>query len=153
MKSAARTGLRVPPDGRGAGPCEYERVARYDVNCELCGIAEVYARCGAGPLHCPSCGLEAPQHFSPRSVPSARIDSAGEDSADPRRIADGTAGFNLGLRGVEEQIGVRPDGKPMLSYRPLTNAEVSSNHARSERAKRQGMTPFEGKTYRPLGGK
>lgn len=127
---------------------------RYDVSCELCGVGETFATIEDARLRrfaCPYCGLSAPQHFSPRSFPQARIDSAGEDSTDPRRIADGSAGWNLGLRGIDTVVGTRPDGSKMLEYRPLTNHEVSSNRARSEAAKRQGMTPMERGSYRPLG--
>jgi hypothetical protein len=129
-------------------------VPRYDLFCQLHDVVETFATVEtvrSGTLCCPYCGLEAPQVFSPRSFPQARIDSAGEDSTDPRRIADGSAGYNLGLRGIDTVVGTRPDGTPMLEYRPLTNHEVSSNRARSEAAKRQGMTPMERGSYRPLG--
>jgi hypothetical protein len=85
-----------------------------------------------------------------------RIDAAGEDSRDPRRIADGTAHLNLGLPGVDTVVGTRRswdpklDGKPATEYRPITNQEVASNRNRRELAKRSGLDPIERGVYRGL---
>lgn len=113
---------------------------------------------------CPECGTE---HLLPvdnlaetcfrcwraanpfEGCPSIRIDAAGDDSRDPRRVKDGTAGFNVGLRGVETPIGKRPDGSTVLDYRPISHNEVGSNRRRRELAKRQGLEVRDG-VYRGL---
>ena len=84
------------------------------------------------------------------------IDAAGDDSQDPRRVADGSYRFNVGLPGVETVIGTRPDGKPATSYRPISNNEVGSARKAKEIAKRAGLVPLDaGGRYRsaaPLSG-
>lgn len=129
---------------------------RYDTNCPACGVLETLATvedAGLGMLRCPGCGDFAAQHFGPSNAVQMRVDSAGEDSKDPRRIADGSASWNAGLPGVETVIGQRRDGKPKLAYRPLSNSEVSSNRKRREIAARHGLTPTEKAAYRPIGGR
>lgn len=129
---------------------------RYDTNCESCGVLETTAtvkEAADGALRCASCGNFAPQHFGPANIPQMRVESAGEDSRDPARVADGTEKFNLGLRGVDTPIGKRPDGRPRLAYRPLTNHEAGSNRKIREIAKRQGLTPAYNGAYRPIGGR
>jgi hypothetical protein len=104
---------------------------------------------------CPECGAE---HLLPVDAPAepcfkcwrarhpfegvanARIDAAGEDSRLPERVRDGTASWNVGLRGVEG-----PDG-----YRPRTNREVSSNVNRRDLAARQGLECPERGVYRSV---
>ena len=104
---------------------------------------------------CPSCGRE---HLLPlddaaatcfrcwrsehpfEGCPAARIDAAGDDSTNPQRIREGTAGVNLGLRGVDGPGG----------YRPLTNREVSSNVKRRDLAARQGLETPERAVYRSV---
>jgi len=90
-------------------------------------------------------------------VAAARIDAAGEDSTDPRRIADGTAHLNLGMPPVEKVVGTRvapgdPNlhGRPALEMRPMTNREVSSNVRRRELAARAGLQPVERGVYRSV---
>lgn len=113
---------------------------------------------------CPQCGAEhlldtaeqgAPcfacwRAANPVSLPNVRIDAAGDDSSDPSRVADGTAKFNSGLRGVEIDTGRRKNGKAALDYRPITNHEVGSNANRRELAKRQGLGVYEPGIYRGL---
>jgi hypothetical protein len=133
--------------------CEHGTVARYDVNCPLCGIVEVSAPMEfamAGSLAC-SCGAPAPQVFTADHLAGVRIDAGGEDSPHPQRRHDGTAGINLGLKGIDTVVGQRADGKPKLDYRPLTNHEVGSNRKAREIAKQQGLIPMGGGRYRSLG--
>lgn len=86
----------------------------------------------------------------PVGVPNVRIDAAGDDSTNAQRVADGSARFNTGLRGIETVVGTRRDGKPAIEYRPISNAEVSSNRNRRELAKRQGLGTYESGVYRGL---
>lgn len=131
-----------------------ESVARlYDVACPDCGVNEVLAmpeEARALALRCGDCGQPAPQHFSPAHLPGVRIDAASEDVPIPGRIADGSAGYNAGLPGVNTQIGIRPDGKPRLAYRPITNAELGSNRGVREYAKRHGLEPADGGRYKTI---
>ena len=100
---------------------------------------------------CPACGREhllrangdvcfrcwrAANPF--QGAPGIRIDAAGDDSRDARRVADGTAGYNMGLGGVETRDG----------YRPIANREVGSNGSLREHAKRAGLVPYEKGVYR-----
>ena len=130
----------------------------------------------AGPVSremrpCPECGSE---HLLPVDQPeapcfrcwrakhpydgctNARIDAAGDDARDPHRIREGTAGFNIGLRGVDTVVGVREcsdpnlNGKPRTDYRPITNHEVGSNVRRREIAARQGLEVRDRGVYRGL---
>jgi hypothetical protein len=129
---------------------------RYDTFCEDHGVLETYASmetAGLGMLQCPTCLNFCPQSFGPANAVEMRVDSAGEDSRDPRRVADGSASWNIGLPGVDAVVGTRPDGKPKLAYRPLSNHEVSSNRKRREIAARHGLTPTEKAAYRPIGGR
>jgi hypothetical protein len=83
---------------------------------------------------------------------SCSIEVGAEDSRDQRRIADGSAGFNAGLPGVETVVGTRPDGKPRLEYRPVTNAEVGTGRSLREYAKRCGLEPVsKGRVKRAVG--
>lgn len=84
-----------------------------------------------------------------QGVPGVRIDAAGDDSTDPKRVRDGTAIFNTGLPGVDTVIGTRKDGRPALAYRPLSNREVSSNANRREILKRtEKLVAYEPSVYR-----
>jgi len=132
------------------------QMRRYDTSCPACGVLETLATvedAGLGMLRCPGCGDFAAQHFGPSNAVQMRVDSSGEDSRDPRRVADGSASWNIGLPGVDAVVGTRPDGKPKLAYRPLSNHEVSSNRKRREIAARHGLTPTEKAAYRPIGGR
>lgn len=81
------------------------------------------------------------------------VEAEGEDARDPRRVADGTAGFNLGLRGVDTVVGTRPDGTPKLAYRPITHNELSTARARREYARRTGCTVLTPSVKRAVGGR
>lgn len=128
---------------------------RYDTNCPACGVLETVATvqdAADGALRCPACGDFVPQHFGPSSFPGLRVDATGDDATDPSRVADGSSRFNLGLRGIDTVCGTRPDGKPQLSYRPLTHNEVGSRRKAREIALRQGLEPAGG-AYRSIGGR
>ncbi len=71
------------------------------------------------------------------------VDATGEDSTDPRRIKDGTAGMNLGLRGIDTVVGSNPDGTPRLEYRAVAHNEIASARRLKEYAKRNSLTPQE----------
>jgi hypothetical protein len=80
------------------------------------------------------------------------IEIGAEDSTDPRRIADGTAGFNVGLPPVDTVIGHHPNGKPVIASRPVTHNELGSNRKRREYAKRHGLEPLESRgQFRAVG--
>jgi hypothetical protein len=79
------------------------------------------------------------------------IDAGGEDSPHPSRIADGSAKFNMGLPPVETVVGVKPDGKPKLATRPITNHELGSNRGVREYAKRNGLIPTSEGRFRGIG--
>jgi hypothetical protein len=128
-------------------------VPRYDIRCEAHGVHEVFRKFGE-PFACEAappvnpyrpakgrqrCFHEVEQIITSAGMPGVRIDCAGENSTSEQRIADGTAQFNMGLRGVDTVVGVRPDGKPKLEYRPLTHHEVGSNANAREIAKRTGL--------------
>ena len=87
----------------------------------------------------------------PFSGISFRLEVGSEDSRDPRRVQDRTAGLNLGLPPVETVVGTRRDGKPKIATRPVTNNEVATGRARQEYAQRHGLTAVEKKTYRSIG--
>jgi hypothetical protein len=139
-------------------------VPRYDVRCPEHGLHEIFRKftepfsCEAGeyvnPCHPEKgrrrCYWPVEQVISAFHMPGVRIDCAGENAADERRIADGTAGFNIGLRGMDTVVGTRPDGKPMLEYRPLTHHEVGSNRNARELAKRQGLEMLGEGAYRTV---
>jgi hypothetical protein len=78
------------------------------------------------------------------------IDAGGEDSPHPERIADGTAGYNMGLPPVETVAGTRPNGKPALVARPVTHHELANNRGVREYAKRHGVEPMTRGRYRGL---
>lgn len=71
------------------------------------------------------------------------MEAEGEDSTNPQRIREGTAHINLGVRGVEKEVGKNPDGSPKLEYRPITHNELATFRKRREHAKRTGSTPAE----------
>ena len=79
------------------------------------------------------------------------IDTAGEDSRHPERIADGSARFNMGLKGIDTPIGTNPDGTAKLAYRAVANNELASRRAVKEYAKRTGCTPLESSCKRAIG--
>lgn len=79
------------------------------------------------------------------------IEVGSEDSDDPRRVADGTAQYNVGLPGVETIVGTRADGKPKIAYRPVTNSEIGTGRARRQYAERHGLQAVEAKTVRAVG--
>lgn len=137
---------------------------RYDLRCDSHGLHEVFARMG-DPLECQAAPPVNPYHpekgrrrcfapveqvISPSALPGVRIDCAGDSSRDERRIADGTADFNMGLPGVDTVVGTRPDGKPKLAYRPLTHHEVGSNANAREIAKRKGLEMVGDGAYRTV---
>jgi len=139
----------------GLGRSSIMGVPIYPTRCPLHGDTEIFARMSdPRPFPCPvpACGLPMTQVFHPESLPHARIEVSGEDSTDPRRVADGTADVNAGLPGVDTVVGTRPDGKPKLEYRPITNNELRSKRGVAEYAKRHGLVPVESRgQYRPLG--
>lgn len=108
---------------------------------------------GDGLLRCPLCSNFCPQHFGSTHFPGLRVDCTGDDSGDARRVRDGSSIYNLGLGGVDTVVGKRPNGKPRLSYRPLTHHEVGSRRNAREIAFRQGLEPASGGAYRSIGGK
>lgn len=134
----------------------------YDIACPEHGVHEVYRRfhepfsCEGAPLRNAArpergrrrCYLPVQQIITP---PLIRIECSGESASDPRRIADGTAEFNMGLPGVETVVGTRADGKPKLAYRPITHHEVGSNKNAREIAKRNGLEPMTSGSYRTAG--
>lgn len=148
----------------GRAHWHYRLVPRFDVVCPEHGPHEIFRHfgrplsCEAAPLVNPfhpekgrrRCAWDVSQVFSARNLPGVRIDCAGESSRDAARIADGSADFNMGLRGVDTVVGTREDGKPKLAYRPLTHAEVGSNKNRQELAKRQGLIPAGEGAYRSV---
>ena len=72
------------------------------------------------------------------------VDAAGEDSTDPRRIADGSASYNYGLPGIPgEVIGKDAYGKTKREIRQVHNNEITSGRKLREMAKRAGLTPLE----------
>jgi hypothetical protein len=125
------------------------------VRCEFHGESEIFARMSdPRPFRCAlaGCGLPLTQVFHPATVPHARIEISGEDSTDPRRVRDGTAGFNVGLPPIDTPVGTRADGKPKLSTRPVTHNELGTRRGTLEYAKRHGLEPIEKRgAYRPLG--
>jgi hypothetical protein len=106
-----------------------------------------------GLLRCPICSNFCPQHFGPSHGVGMRIDCTGEDATSAFRVEEGTARFNLGLRGIDTVVGKRPDGKPKLAYRPITHHEVGSRRNAREIALRQGLEPASGGAYRSIGGR
>lgn len=128
----------------------------YDVRCAEHGVNEVFRRINnPEPFRCgvEGCSASVEVVFSPHSIPGMSIDSAAEDSRDPRRVSDGTAGFNMGLPPVETVIGMRKDGKPKLATRPVTNNELGSSRAVREYAKRNGLIPVSNGVKRAVGGR
>lgn len=126
-------------------------MALYDVLCPTHGVREIYRKMnGDKPLACPvdNCPDEVARYFSADSLPSCRIDAAGEDISMDQRVRDGSAKFNLGLPGVSSSIGRDATGKAKVAYRPISNAEVGSNHNAREIAKRNNLTPVESGRYR-----
>jgi hypothetical protein len=129
----------------------------YSVRCASCGDHDLFRNMvdviskGNGAFACEHCSGAVQQIITPEGLPNARIDSAGDDATIPKRIADGTASWNLGLPGVDTNVGRRPDGTEALEYRPRTMREVSNNRNASEIAKRANLAPLE-RAYRPLGG-
>jgi hypothetical protein len=131
-------------------------VRRYDCLCSEHGIQETIASvedAAADALMCPTCGNFAPQHFGASGLPQMRVDAAGENCRDAGRVADGTAGWNMGLGGITTELGRRPDGTKATAYRPITHHEVGSNRRLREIAKRQGLVPLSNGAYRPIGGR
>lgn len=114
--------------------------------CTECGKPHLAKALARAPL-CFDC--RPPSPFSA----NVSIEVGCENSTDPRRVADGSAIFNVGLPGVETVIGTRPDGRPRTSYRPVTNDELGTARARREYAKRAGLEPAITKVKRVVGGK
>jgi hypothetical protein len=96
------------------------------------------------------CFAEVRRIFDRAYLPGVRIDAAGEDARIPERVADGTAKFNVGLPGIDTIVGRRPDGKPKLDYRPITNHEVGSNRNARELAKRSNLEMIGAGSYRSV---
>jgi len=136
----------LPPTDRPSS-AEHEMRA-----CVACGTDTLAALADTAP-QCFRC-YRAAHPFE--GVPNARIDAAGDDSRDPRRIADGTAHLNIGMAPIETVVGTRVSGdpalhgRPALATRPMTNHEISSNVKRRDLAARAGLTPMERGVYRPL---
>lgn len=107
--------------------------------CSDCGV-EHLAEKVAIESYCFNC--KQYRNGGPRYSVYASIDAGGEDSTDPRRIADGTAAFNVGLPGVETQVGVRADGRPKLHYRAVTNNELATSRGVREYARRHNLEPI-----------
>jgi hypothetical protein len=130
-------------------------VPRYDVDCPAHGVQEVFSVPSIAISGYVPCGICA---GAARVVPvvnsgGVRIDAAGDDLTArnaPQRVADGSAKYNIGLKGVEVSLGRDASGKERRSYRPITNAEVGSNARAAELAKRQGLTPIDGARYRSV---
>ena len=76
--------------------------------------------------------------------------SEGEDSTNASRVADGTAGFNLGLPPVDTFHGVRPNGTRAVTSRPITHNELPTKRKREDYAKAHGLVPM-GDTKRAVG--
>lgn len=115
-----------------SGPGFVERLCGDCGNATMGYADELHPRCfPCGNSHNP---------FAQKAIRMS-VDATGEDSTNPQRIKDGTAGFNIGMRGVDTVIGKNPDGTNKLSYRPLANNEISSARALKEQAKRAGLTP------------
>lgn len=115
-------------------------------------MRECPAGCGRSHLLkegevCYWCGPPNPYGSGPLAV---LIDAGGEDSPHPDRIADGTAGINLGLPPVETVVGTRPDGKAKLESRPITHHELANNRGVREYAKRNNLEPMTRGRYRGL---
>lgn len=126
----------------------------YDVLCATCGVHEVFRRIhDDSPFQCALCGGKAEVVFSPHHVPQMSIVSTGEDSTDSRRVADGTAQYNMGLPPLETVVGTRPDGKPKLATRPVTHNELGSARAVNDYAKRHGLIPLSSVSKRAIGGR
>lgn len=92
---------------------------------------------------CPWC--QSPTDFlqKARSV-RASVDAAGEDSTNPPRIADGTAGHNIALPGVAgEAIGKDAYGGIKREWRPVLNSEIASTRQLREMGKRAGLRLLE----------
>lgn len=90
--------------------------------------------------------------FGPKYSFYASVSAEGEDSRDPGRIADGTAGFNLALPGVDREVGRRKNGKAALEYRPITHNELGTRRAREDYARRHGLEPVNA-PKRAIGGR
>ena len=138
----------------------------YPVECPAHGRHEVFrpislrhtVRCEAAPPRNEvkpergrrRCVSEVQRVFDRAYLPGVRIDAGGEDARLPERVADGSAKFNVGLPGIDTVVGQRPDGKPRLAYRPITNHEVGSNKNAREIAKRNGLEMIGSGSYRSV---
>jgi hypothetical protein len=72
------------------------------------------------------------------------VDATGEDSTDPRRVADKTAEFNVALPPVEGAIiGKDAYGQTRRKLRPVAHNEVTSARRLKERAKEANLTPLD----------
>ena len=109
------------------------------------------AAVGAEQALCFECA-NAVNPFAQKQV-TMSVEAEGEDATDPRRVRDGTARFNIGLRGVDSVVGRNPDGTAKLAYRPIAHNELPTARARREYAKRTGCTPHQDSIKRAVGGK
>jgi hypothetical protein len=72
------------------------------------------------------------------------VDASCDDSTNPQRVAEGTAGFNLGLPGVPgDAIGKDAYGQIKRKVRPVSNSEIGSARRLREMAKRANLTQLE----------
>jgi hypothetical protein len=114
-------------------------------------VERTCADCGSGHLDYPdvepSRCFDCSQILNVFALKNIRcsIDAAGEDSSNPQRIANGTAGINMALPGVVTKWGKRNayGQRTVLEKRPVYNNEITSTRALKERAKRAGMTLAE----------
>lgn len=109
--------------------------------CGDCGVVHVDSL-AADVSRCFDCG----QLRNPYAAKAIRmsVDATGEDSTNPQRIADGTAGFNMALPPVTTKTGERDAfGQMKVSARPRTMNEVGSSRKLREVAKRANLTVLE----------
>lgn len=109
--------------------------------CGDCGVVHVDSL-AADVSRCFDCG----QLRNPYAAKAIRmsVDATGEDSDNPQRIAEGTAGDNLALPPVMEPTGVRDAyGQMKMKARPVTHNEVGGARGLREAAKRANLTVLE----------
>jgi hypothetical protein len=82
-------------------------------------------------------------HYAAKNIRMS-VDASCDDSTNPVRLADGTAGVNLGLPGVPgEAIGKDAYGQIKRRVRPVHNSEIGSARRLREMSKRANLTPLE----------
>lgn len=110
-----------------------------DRNCVTCGRWTADTASNPAPL-CSGCQCERNRRPAPFY---ASVDATGEDSTDPRRVADGTSIFNMGLPAVAVEYGRRNayGQRTVKQSRPVANNEIPSARRLAETAKRANLTP------------